>query len=70
MVGKGGKTWTKNNRGATNAVLCERRARYILDDSKRFAVPKTTVSHEPNSAEDEAAEKTITKPKTEDGSLS
>ncbi len=29
--------------------------------------PKTTVSNEPNSAEDEAAEKTITKP---DGSLS
>jgi hypothetical protein len=46
---------TKNNRGATNAVLNERRARYILDDSKRFAMPKTTVSNEPNPAEGETA---------------
>ena len=28
----------KNNRGATNAVLRERRAQYILDDSKRFGL--------------------------------
>ncbi len=47
---------TKNNRGATYAVLSERRARDILDDSKRFAMAKKpTVSNEPNSAEGETA---------------
>jgi hypothetical protein len=35
LLQRGWWVGTKNNRGATNAVLCERR-RYILDDSKRF----------------------------------
>jgi hypothetical protein len=55
LLQRGWWVGTKNNRGATNAVLCERRALYILDDSKRFAMPKTTVSNEPNPAEGETA---------------
>ena len=50
------KIFDENNRGATYAVLSERRARDILDDSKRFAMAKKpTVSNEPNSAEGETA---------------
>ena len=55
VASKGTVGWDEHNRGATNAVLCERRALYILDDSKRFAMPKTTVSNEPNPAEGETA---------------
>jgi hypothetical protein len=34
LLQRGWWVGTKNNRGATNAVLNERRARYILDELK------------------------------------
>ncbi len=34
LLQRGWWVWTKNNRGATNAVVWERKARYIFDELK------------------------------------
>ncbi len=50
--------WDEKQKGSNKCSALREKRRYVLDDSKRFAMTKThwTVSNKPNSADDETTE--------------